>query len=202
MTALIGTFPKAISFSDAKAWAHEKLSGLQVEAPVEMYCKGDFRGLLFLKFLSQRDRDRAVERFRASRLFHGEAFMWMAADQPIEIRVPLSVLRNVRKQLIDWDFPPHTLRIDESSCTLSWNGDLVLQTGHEEGHLQVYFGEGWEVYLAEGRVYESLKQEGTLQKAWLFKYKGEGKGKGKGNKGESGGGVSGAKVFGLQPQDY
>ena len=164
-----------------------------------MYIKGnEFKGILFLKFSNTGMRDNAIHQFlNASTDFHGNR-MWMAADKPIEVRVPMQILRNIRKELISWDFSSASLWIDENTSSLYWNGDFIMSTEVKNSSLQLAFGPTWQAFLADSRLKELVLQgNSSLQQSFLSRAKGKGQGKGKGK-----GKVDDHSVFGLKPEDY
>ena len=71
---------------EAKAWLEEKIDNLTGGKPHEIYTKGDFNGIVFAKFDSQRHRDKSVEAFRKANLQRAGSRMWATEDTPIEER--------------------------------------------------------------------------------------------------------------------
>ena len=59
ISAVMGNFPLGISFRDAEMWVQEKIQALCHVVP-EVFCKGEFEGILFAKFDSSATRDRVV----------------------------------------------------------------------------------------------------------------------------------------------
>ena len=72
LQVVFGGLQGHVSFTDAKAWLDEKLQNFcKVEAD-EIYCKGDFKGILFAKFRSTDVRNGVVKTFGKAQLQHGD----------------------------------------------------------------------------------------------------------------------------------
>ena len=198
LTALVGMFPQGTKQKDAEAWLAEKCQSLHI-AFSSSYIKGtEFKGIVFLKFNSSVNRDYAIDQFQKAQLQFNSSRMWMSADKPIEVRIPLQILRNIRKELISWDFSASSLWVDESNVSLCWNGDYVMSVQVHNSSLQIAFGATWEEFLADSSLKELLhKGNASLQQSLISRAKGKGLGKGK-NKNQS----VDHSVFGVKPEDY
>ena len=67
---------------EAETWVGNKLWYLYGPQPTETFSKGDFRGLLFVKFTTTGDRDAAVRVLKNV----GDK-IWAKKDEEVEIRV-------------------------------------------------------------------------------------------------------------------
>ena len=60
-TMIVGGLSLMDDFTEADKWARDALWKAWGQQPIEVYCKGDFRQIIFVKFESKADRDRAVK---------------------------------------------------------------------------------------------------------------------------------------------
>ena len=102
-TAVFGNLPSTITQRDAEAWLKEKLHNICSIEP-EIFCKGDFKGIMFAKFRSTDARDHAVQEFSKARLSHGMNEIWCNKDRPVPVRCQLGFLFAVKKMLASWQF--------------------------------------------------------------------------------------------------
>ena len=70
-TAVLGGLAALTSTDEAWTWVSNKLWHLHGPQPTEVYSKGDFRGIVFLKFRDKADRDEAVKLLRQSSIWEG-----------------------------------------------------------------------------------------------------------------------------------
>ena len=193
-TVVLGGLGALDSQEEAEEWLKEKLALLGGPETTETYCKGDFRGLLFAKFNTKADRDKAVRLLRPRLRQEGED-VWAKQDLPLERRVAEGFLRGMKNALVEWGCSP--VRYYTDTLTLKAGGDLVVTTCVKEvptgpgGAMQrklVCTWEGAWATWAELHNSEEVKQllvqaEGALKqggggpKGWT---KGQGKAKGKG----------------------
>ena len=94
--------------------------------PTETYCKGEYKGLLFAKFASHRDRNAAVGKLRQAREQQGDNKVWAKADAPLEQRVAESFLFGVKKTFVDWGCKRGKVWVDTSALTLKVGGELAV----------------------------------------------------------------------------
>ena len=175
-SALVGNLPPSLTIRDAEFWVKEKMQSVCSVVP-ETYFKGVFKGIIFMKFPSQHDRDQCVSAFAQAQFHHGENRVWITADKPVETRVQHSVLFKIKKMLVDWQFSRTSLWVDEQACTLTWNGDLVMRSNVYNDHIDAQFGGTWQDFLAEGSL-ESIMSNAVsiLHMASVAKSKGKAKG--------------------------
>lgn len=111
-----------VSLAAATQWANKLLAAAQGTLPKEIYKKGPpdeaFKGLLFLKFKSSSEADVALGVLQAG--VHQENLgkdvksrLWVEFESPIEQRVCDGFLIDLRKQLIEWQYPPACIEIDK-----------------------------------------------------------------------------------------
>ena len=96
--------------------------------------------------------------------------------------------------LIEWQFAPGSLYVDEEAFALYWNDDLVTSTSILNDHLHIEFGATWQAFLEQGDMQAIYSKADTaLQKSLLRRSKGKGKGKEK---------QENNTVFGIPMNDY
>ena len=83
-------------------------------------------------------------------------------DKLVEVRIQHAILFKIKKMLVDWQFSRASLWVDEQTCSLTWNGDLVMQTGINNDNLNVHFGETWESFLQEDHLQSSCSSCSAL----------------------------------------
>ena len=125
-------------------------------------------------------RDQCVIAFAKAQLYHGENRVWITADKPVETRVQHSVLFKIKQMLVDLQFARTSLWVDEQTCTLSWNGDLVMRTHVCNDRIEAEFDDTWQDFLAEGNLGSIMSNAvSVLHTAFTAKSKGKGKDKSK-----------------------
>ena len=164
--------------------------------PVDVYAEGDFRDLRFAEFAFTAIRDSVVEKMKRERVTHAEQPVWVNVDRPLPDRVQISFLAAVRREMVvEWKFPPGSLKIDDSAMQLLWNGEVVVGTSVVGNRIDLVFGYSWEEFLHEGSVTTFHAQaQDKLQKNTIFGWKGKGASKGKA--------FGKAKGWDIDPTDY
>ena len=84
----------------AKKWITNKMWNSYGPCPTEMYCKGEFKGILFAKFGTKGEHDTAIQIMRKGRCSERGHQVWMKPDLPIEDRVRHSFVFNVKYLLL------------------------------------------------------------------------------------------------------
>ena len=64
----------------AKQWITNMMWHSHGPSPIEVYCKGDFNGILFAKFNTRGERDAAIQIFRKAGCYEGGKQVWMKPD--------------------------------------------------------------------------------------------------------------------------
>ena len=160
------------------------------------FIKGEYKGIIFIKFACRKDRDYAVENLIKANLNHSSQKIWVTSDRPIRLRCQLSCLFGIKRLLSSWQFSKASLWVDENDMTLYWNGDIVASTCIMNDRLQCSFGNGWKDYLMQGNIEEIyVKANESLQRSLIA----QGKGKGKGKQNTE---VQSSRVFGIHPSEY
>ena len=81
------------------------------------------------------ERDSAIAKCRAAKLSHKDTTIWAKRDQPIQVRVPQSVLSGAQKLFVQWGFNRKSSWVDEDTNTLTQgkNTDKVFEVVVEKG---------------------------------------------------------------------
>ena len=115
--------------------------------PVDHYCKGDYSGIVFLKFESQTERDRALAVLNKVEKTGEFNDLWAEADQPSEVRAVQQVSFGAKWLLHKWDYVKSSMWVDEEAGVLWMGQDEVLRAFVSGAGLVVEYGSGWEEYL-------------------------------------------------------
>ena len=91
-TALVGGLSSLASAETAKQWITDKLWYSYGPVCKDMYVKGDFRGIVFIKFTSEGERDEAMRLLRDAGNNEGKKNVWVKPDKPLGARVLRSVV--------------------------------------------------------------------------------------------------------------
>ena len=130
LTAVIGNLEGIASRAEAQAWLKDKLTVLQGPAPVQIYGKGTFQGMMFAEFKDQYDRDLAVTLLKTAGLQHNGKPVWASQDRdPVEraARNFCFGLKKVFKE--EWNIPYNVKISEERPYTMTVGGELAL-TAH------------------------------------------------------------------------
>ena len=143
ITAVIGGFKQIESFGEAKKMLADKLGDLYLEAPHDIYCKGDFTGLLFAKFGKQAQRDSAVAKFQSEQWrVHGEQ-IWAKPETPLEVRAMNGSLFAAKRMLVTWGWPKWALWVDPNTGTMTCGDDKVMHVSVSGSKLEITYQPGW-----------------------------------------------------------
>ena len=123
--------------------------------PIDVYTKGEFKGMVFAKFQTNADRDAAVALLRKAKLTENDSKIWANYDMPFEERTLRSFVFGTKRVMIDeWRFPKLGLWADPETGIL-WNGnDIVVTVSVQDYRLQLQYGDGWETFVTDVRYPE------------------------------------------------
>ena len=120
---------------------------MKIPEPVEYFTKGEFKGLVFLKFVSVSDRDRAIGRIKEARLTLEGKSIWIREEASIKIRAMEKFILGLRKQLISWGYGTKEVKadIDGHDKVLKVNGVCILEASvTQDGKLALKWAADWE----------------------------------------------------------
>ncbi len=121
VTAVVGGLGLLGSVDAAIAEVKRLLEQAKVEGVVDIFAKGkgDFSGMLFIKFSTPERRDLAVSAFRAlKKNMDKDDPTYMSPDRPIQVRVRNSFLFGLKQQLVKWDYAPQCIYVDMDAGTM------------------------------------------------------------------------------------
>ena len=142
-----------VSLEAATQWANKVIGAAQGILPREIYKKGApdeaFKGLMFLKFSSCSEAASALGTLQAGVVKENigkdaKNRLWVDFEAPIEQRVCDGFLIDLRKQLIQWEFPSSCIEIVKEVGGLKVAGKNVVQVevvGNE--FRSTYVNEEW-----------------------------------------------------------
>ncbi|CAK0820226.1 unnamed protein product [Prorocentrum cordatum] len=179
-TAVVGGLQTIGSTENAKKWIEANMWDLYGPQPAEVYSKGEFRGLIFVRFRSRADRDTAVKLLRQASLKEGGNDIWAKRDMVLPKRILTSFAFSVKHLLKQWGFTAESVWADPEGTV--WVGADVAVSGRIVGNkFETDFGTGWEEWFKQDG-YTNFQDLVANLNAKLGKIpsKGLGKGKGKG----------------------
>ena len=177
-TMVVGGFSSGSMKSDVIAWLEDKLTQICKFGPTNIYAKGEFKNMLWVKFDSRTLRDSAVVKLSKADLKHVDHKIWISEDKPLDIRAKNSILFGIRKLLMTWGFHKNALWIDEVAGTIHFNVDLICTAQIVNGKLNISYGPEWEHFLKQGNL-ETIVQKGAAMVQKIVEVTGKGKGKNK-----------------------
>ena len=177
--AVIGGLDSLGSLDEGKRWIKNELWKEWLPQPVEMYCKGDYNGVVFAKFLSVDERDAVITNLKSSKKKRGNKTVWSAIDKPVEVRAPLAFLYGAKDLLVQWGEPKGNFWVDPDGMRLTHDGKQVVSVAVRDAKLCLDYGEGWSEYV-QSQEWSNLSETAS-NKLDRKRAKGSGKGsKGKG----------------------
>ena len=147
LTMVVGGLRDFSTLSEAHQYLKEQLWIYYGPTMIDTYSKGDFKGLLFAKFLSKMDRDTAVKIFRTQRLKHNENTIWAKEDLAITERMTQSVLFAAKKILIGWGYDKTCIWVDLEKSSVSIGPDVAFLLTMKEGILGITITEAWKATM-------------------------------------------------------
>ena len=130
---------------EAEDWILRKLKELHVEAPAEIFRKGDsFKGMLYAKFSSSDVVAKIVKAFDTNKWKLNGKPVWAKCDLPISLRCPLSFLLGLRWQLLQWGYTKGEVKVDDTLQTMSVGGEAVVEARAANDKLDIkWLDEKW-----------------------------------------------------------
>ena len=179
---------------NAKTWIMNKLWKAYGPIPREIYCKGDFKGMPFIKFGTKGERDATVKIFREAGCQERGHTVWMKPDLLIEERLWHSFVFGVKIILTEvWGWEKRGIWAElkggtDGKAGVVWFGEEMAVTAKiEESKIVLSYGGGWEQYFQQKEhpdfinLVTSLEAKAKIYKENIAK-KGAGKGFGKPSK--------------------
>lgn len=180
-TAVLGGLVSLAGMDEAETWLTDKLWSLYGPRPVETYCKGDFKGILFAKFSSKGDRDTAVAMLRRANRQHGDNTVWAKPDAPLEERTLRSFMFAAKHVMNDWGWELSDLWVEPEAGVLKLARETIITAVVKDGSLCIEYGKDWEPYFNTAEHPDMMKLVADSNSKLS---KGSGKGGHKGKKGK------------------
>ena len=180
--AVIGGLKELANLEKSETWVRDKLWTLWAPMPTEVYCRGDFKGVVFAKFGSKDDRDAAVKALKKAGLKEHGHEVWAKEDLPIEFRAPKRLLLGLKYLFVNkWSMPG--ARVDEAMTELTVGGKTVLSARVIGNKLDLEWAQAWGAWkeLVDDQEVKDLISVSTKMLEGA-----KGKAKGKGEKGGGG----------------
>ena len=192
LSTVIGNIPNVSSFDEAKVWLNKHCSavGLPPIPGPDVYCKGSFSGLLFVKCQNEGHRDQLIQSIRdtakQSRETNGfddpTGRLFAKFDLPLDVRTVEGALHAMKRMLVSWNFNPAAIKFDTDKGTLTVASKNIVKIWVENFTLKFKWCDGewqaWkELHDSMEMVEIQTKATSRLEKA---KARASNKGKGKG----------------------
>ena len=177
---LIGGLQNATR-QEAEDWFNRKVQALKLEAPIDIFHKGDeFKGILYANFATPASVEKVTKAFAKDKPKLSGQDVWCKKDLPIERRVPLSFLLSLRWQLNQWGFTKQEVKVTEEDLTLTVGAVPVVKAAVSENKLKVaWIDKGWENWgdLQSAAELNKLTQAADEKLAKTVSSRAKGKGK-------------------------
>jgi hypothetical protein len=182
-TALVGAMNDASSGDSAKTWLWGILQKEGIEGVQDVYYKGDFKGLLWVKFASIEKREVAISKYNSlkSKYNNSEKNSYMNPDLPITIRAGISFLNSLKKLMVSWGQNAGSIKWDPDLLTMQISGKDVLRVASDDyKFVLTWVDPSWGKWeeLVNDPQFKNLAKEAQdkLTKAQTHIDKGKGKG--------------------------
>ena len=110
-----------------------------------MYCKGEFKKMVFAKFATKRDRDNAIAILRQNK----NSEQWIKPDRPLNERVVRSLVFGLKQFFSDWKWDVAGMWADENNGTFTIGKKTVVTVSIHYKNLVLEYGDDWETYLTD-----------------------------------------------------
>ena len=140
VVAVVGNLLGFESEAAAKEWMWKELKDLGGPKPLEIYPKGDFKMMLFMRFASKAQCDTATSLLNNARRLREGKTVWARPEPPIEQRVAESFLFGCKKMFLDRDYNKKVTFVDTDTLSLSIDRQLVLKVSVSQKKLNA----GWQ----------------------------------------------------------
>ena len=188
----MGNIPKVTSLDEAKAWLvkHCRTFGLDPPSPADMYTKGSFSNLVFVKCQTESHRDRLIQSIKdvsKQQREHNQEEpispqMFAKIDLPFDVRTVEGALYAMKKMLVSWNFNAACVRYDIRAGILTVAGREIVKVHVQDFTLKFQWCDGewqkWEEMQRSTEMAEiTSKAQARLEKAKArTSHKGKGKG--------------------------
>ncbi|CAK0862457.1 unnamed protein product, partial [Prorocentrum cordatum] len=128
----------AVTKEDVTRMIEETMS--QSLAARNMYCKSEFEGVFFVKFMSDASRQMFLDTVNSFARGQPGGFVntvWAKPDLPFDIRMQHGVLFGLRRLLATWGFNKTCVKVNTDDSSLSVAGTVVTKTGVKDYQLEL-----------------------------------------------------------------
>ena len=180
-TLVFGGFTD-VTMSTVEEWIATTLNTKGLESATKIYCKSNtFRGIMIAEFSDAHVANRVLEALAKSKPTISGKEVWCKKHRPIEIRVPMSLMLTLRRQLLDWGFSKADVRVKDETLTMTVGGKPVLHACVEEKELTLkWLDSSWEQWeeLHKSPELQKIIDEAKAKLKNVFEKGGKGKGAG------------------------
>ena len=177
-TMVVGGLAAALNLEDAYQIIATELWQRWAPTSLQHYVKGDFKGIVFMKFKNADECEAAIRTMKDAKLKCGDNEVWAKKEMPLETRTVKNLLFAVKLMMLDWNvYDKRALWVDTDEMVLKVGFETIMTPTVVDGKLAVDFADGWRSEVeceAFKKIYEEAVKK--LQSA-AVPTKGVGKGK-------------------------
>ena len=149
LTVVMGNLDNKSIEAHCTSWMTKQIESICHVSPTRTYVKGEFRGMLWMVFASQSQRDLVVEFLNKQKVAMTSRVIWVAPDLPLPMRVEKKFLFALKKLLLTWGWQGFETRVDISSRSLSIDGKVIVVVDAHDQQFDVRFADQWQDRLKD-----------------------------------------------------
>ena len=193
---VLGGLDAMPSLTEATTWVNNRLWELYGPDAQEVYCKGEYRGIIFVKFSTTGKRRDALRLLKNADCTDGGHDVWIKPNKPLELRVLYSLVFGAKFQLSKY-YDKKTIWADVDDRQTRgelWLGcDKIFTATVKDHDLKVDYEQGWQEWINSEEYPEFTTTLNHIkQKLSASPSTGGTKGKGKSKAGKHSGPTRGA----------
>ena len=144
LTVVMGKLDNESTEAHCTSWMTKQIESICHVSPTRIYVKGEFRGMLWMVFASQSQRDLVVGSLNKQKVAMTSRVVWVALDLPLPMRVEKKFLFTLKKLLLTWGWQGFETRVNISSRSLSIDSKLVVVVDAHDQQFDVRFADQWQ----------------------------------------------------------
>ena len=141
---------------EASIWSLEQLKKYKCALQEDIFCKGNFKDMMWIKFNTASDRDDAIKKCAKSSFKMDGTKIWTEKDLPYDVRQMISLLLALRKEFITNGLLKEGMYMDKSNFSLYYYQDLVMTLELLDNQVQCHMNSEWIHYIAKTN-FEEIK---------------------------------------------
>ena len=154
---VMGNIPSSTKLDDAKAWVAKVCKDAGIPQPIDIYSKGEFKGVVFAKCITEAHRDQIIS-VVSNGSMTSVPKTWAKADRPVDVRTAEGALFGFTRMLVDWGYNKSCIKIDTNTATLSVAGTSILKASVTDYVLTLSWCDGQWEHWSELQVSPELRE--------------------------------------------